>query len=172
VRKVRHVGAGGPSRRPKYFATVVCDTSMPSFRSSPWIRGEPQRGLAACTCRISARMSTDTPGRLAEGLLPASRTVEVANRDIEARTPAAILAPKLDRNGLQRKAFMCLTRSAGPAIFSVCTPFGIQTRCLILDTGGGIRAGCRLPNCTRPLANIGNLRTAQIVVQGGRVVKR
>jgi len=34
VRKVRHVGAGGPSRRPKYFATVVCDTSMPSFRSS------------------------------------------------------------------------------------------------------------------------------------------
>ena len=34
MRKVRHVGAGGPSRRPKYFATVVCDTSMPSFRSS------------------------------------------------------------------------------------------------------------------------------------------
>ena len=29
-----------------YFATVVCPTSMPSFRSSPWIRGAPHNGLA------------------------------------------------------------------------------------------------------------------------------
>ena len=30
---------------------------MPSFCNSPWMRGAPQSGLAACICRISARMS-------------------------------------------------------------------------------------------------------------------
>ena len=30
-----------------YFATVDWLTAMPSFRSSPWIRGAPQRGLAS-----------------------------------------------------------------------------------------------------------------------------
>src|SRR5881398_243750 len=29
-----------------YLATVVCPTSMPSLRSSPWIRGAPQSGFA------------------------------------------------------------------------------------------------------------------------------
>jgi hypothetical protein len=63
VRNVRHVGDGGPSRRPRYFATVVWETVSPSFSNSPWIRGAPQSGLAACICRISARMSMATAGR-------------------------------------------------------------------------------------------------------------
>src|SRR6266481_452469 len=28
-----------------YLATLACATGMPSFRSSPWMRGAPQRGL-------------------------------------------------------------------------------------------------------------------------------
>jgi hypothetical protein len=32
---VRHVSDRGPGRRSMYFATVVCETVMPSFASSP-----------------------------------------------------------------------------------------------------------------------------------------
>jgi len=35
VRNVRQVGDGGVRRRSRYFATVVCDTSIPNLRSSP-----------------------------------------------------------------------------------------------------------------------------------------
>ena len=42
-RKLRHVGEGVPTRRTMYFATVAWLTSMPSFKSSPWIRGAPER---------------------------------------------------------------------------------------------------------------------------------
>jgi p-cumate 2,3-dioxygenase beta subunit len=38
-------------------------TSMPSFTSSPWIRGAPQRGLAAAMRVISALISMLTEGR-------------------------------------------------------------------------------------------------------------
>src|SRR5580692_10403965 len=37
-----------------YLATVACDSSNPSFNSSPWIRGAPQRGLAKLILRIRA----------------------------------------------------------------------------------------------------------------------
>jgi hypothetical protein len=47
ARNVRHVCDGDGRRRPMYFATVDWLTVMPSFRSSPWIRGAPQRGLAS-----------------------------------------------------------------------------------------------------------------------------
>ena len=39
-----HVGDGEPSRRPRYFATVVCETWRPSFRNSPWMRGARKEG--------------------------------------------------------------------------------------------------------------------------------
>src|SRR3989442_9831901 len=35
-----------------YFETVACDTVRPSFSSSPWILGAPQRGLARLIRRI------------------------------------------------------------------------------------------------------------------------
>src|SRR3954452_23821521 len=54
---------GGRLRRAMYFATEVCPTSMPSFRSSPWMRGAPQRGLARLISRISRRISLGTFGR-------------------------------------------------------------------------------------------------------------
>src|SRR3984893_2023242 len=34
-----------------YFATLVCPTSTPSMRSSPWIRGAPQSGFAILMSR-------------------------------------------------------------------------------------------------------------------------
>ena len=36
MRKVRHDWDGKPPRRPRYFATLACDTSTPSFCNSPW----------------------------------------------------------------------------------------------------------------------------------------
>src|SRR4051795_11291363 len=40
-----------------YLATEVWPTSMPSLRSSPWMRGAPQSGLARLIFRISRRIS-------------------------------------------------------------------------------------------------------------------
>ena len=48
-RKVFHPCDGGRLSLTMYFATVVCPTSMPSMRISPWIRGAPQRGFAMLT---------------------------------------------------------------------------------------------------------------------------
>src|SRR4029077_4015618 len=46
-----------------YLATLVCPIAMPSFSSSPWIRGAPHRGLAMLISRISLRISSGTGGR-------------------------------------------------------------------------------------------------------------
>jgi hypothetical protein len=53
----------GVAGRAMYFATVAWETCIPSFRSSPWIRGAPQSGLSCAILRISARASADTAGR-------------------------------------------------------------------------------------------------------------
>src|SRR3989442_6568160 len=46
-----------------YFETVACDTVRPSFSSSPWILGAPQRGLARLIRRIRSRSSVLIMGR-------------------------------------------------------------------------------------------------------------
>jgi hypothetical protein len=46
---------------------VVCPTSMPSLRSSPWIRGAPHSGFAALMSRMSRRMSAGVFGRPPRG---------------------------------------------------------------------------------------------------------
>src|ERR1039457_5402617 len=46
-RKVRHVCEGGFRRWTMYLLTLVSPMSMPSLRSSPWMRGAPNRVLAA-----------------------------------------------------------------------------------------------------------------------------
>ncbi len=63
LRKVRHDWEGGFRCRTMYLATVACDTGIPSFRSSPWIRGAPNRGLARVIFRMRFRTSGDTDGR-------------------------------------------------------------------------------------------------------------
>ncbi len=64
VRNVRQVRDGGVrGRRLRYFATVAWEISRPSMRSSPWMRGAPQRGFAACIWRIRVRRSAATAGR-------------------------------------------------------------------------------------------------------------
>ena len=45
-----------------YLATVVCDSSNPSIRSSPWMRGAPQSGFAKLIFRMRSRTSRDTSG--------------------------------------------------------------------------------------------------------------
>src|SRR5260370_6835061 len=61
--KVRHVCEGGFRRRTMYLLTLVSPTSMPSLRSSPWMRGAPQSGFSRLIFRISLRTSFDTGGR-------------------------------------------------------------------------------------------------------------
>ena len=46
ARNVRHVWDGGVRRVESSRETVRSATSIPSFCSSPWMRGAPQRGLA------------------------------------------------------------------------------------------------------------------------------
>ena len=58
-RKAFHVGEGGLRGRTRYFSTVDLATSMPSFRSSPTIRGEPHVGFA---CHIAWMSCADLLG--------------------------------------------------------------------------------------------------------------
>ena len=46
-----------------YGSTAAWEMEMPSFASSPCMRGAPQRGLALLMFRISSRISGATPGR-------------------------------------------------------------------------------------------------------------
>src|SRR5215467_5789147 len=62
-RNVFHPCEGGPLLRTIYLATLVWPISMPSLRSSPWIRGAPHNGLAMLISRISRRISNNTVGR-------------------------------------------------------------------------------------------------------------
>src|SRR5260370_26617705 len=63
ARKVRHVCEVGFRRRPMYLLTLVSPMSMPSLRSSPWMRGAPQIGFSRLILRISLRISFHTGGR-------------------------------------------------------------------------------------------------------------
>jgi len=46
-----------------YRDTVACETVIPSFSSSPWMRGAPQRKFARAISRISWRVSRAIRGR-------------------------------------------------------------------------------------------------------------
>ena len=83
--KVLHVCEGGFRRRIRYLLTLVSPTSMPSLRSSPWMRGAPQSGFSRLIFRISSRISLDTGGRPGWP----RRTFQVQNsRDpLQSRTP-------------------------------------------------------------------------------------
>jgi len=56
-RNVFQDGDGGPFFRMRYLSTVALHTVIPSFASSPMIRGVPQVGLAQLMSRISFRIS-------------------------------------------------------------------------------------------------------------------
>ena len=48
-KEVRQVRAGGFRGRTMYFDTEACDTSIPSFSSSPWMRGALQSEFSRLT---------------------------------------------------------------------------------------------------------------------------
>ena len=62
-RNVRQVCDGGPWNRARYLDTVASETSMPSFRSSPWIRGAPHSGFSRLMRLMRARTSPGIDGR-------------------------------------------------------------------------------------------------------------
>jgi hypothetical protein len=66
-RNTRHVCDGGKRRFGSRRETVRSATSMPSLRSSPWILGAPQRGLAMAILLTSAVIAASTGGRPARG---------------------------------------------------------------------------------------------------------
>src|SRR5687768_6786796 len=53
------VGDGGLRSRGRYFSTVDLATVIPSFRSSPTMRGEPRVGLLRHMSRIKSRTSLE-----------------------------------------------------------------------------------------------------------------
>jgi cyclic nucleotide-binding protein len=53
-KKVHQLSDGGSGGRTIYLATAVWPMRIPSLRSSPWMRGAPQSGLAALIWRIKA----------------------------------------------------------------------------------------------------------------------
>jgi hypothetical protein len=61
--KVRHVCEGGLRSRTMYFAIVDSASSNPGFKSSPWMCGAPQRGLARLILWIRAITSREIEGR-------------------------------------------------------------------------------------------------------------
>ncbi len=68
ARKACQACDGGPGRRGMSRDTVRSEISMPSLRSSPWMRGAPQSGLALAIRSTSSRTSRLTGGRPARGL--------------------------------------------------------------------------------------------------------
>src|SRR6516164_1498184 len=63
ARNVRQVWDGGVRCFGSSRETVRSATSMPNFKSSPWIRGAPHRGFAAAMRETRARISALTGGR-------------------------------------------------------------------------------------------------------------
>src|SRR5260370_22621328 len=61
-RKVRHVCEGGLPRWTMYLLTLVSPISIPSLRSSPWMRGAPQIGFSRLILRIRLQISFDPYG--------------------------------------------------------------------------------------------------------------
>ena len=62
-RNVLQFCEGGFLRLGIHRETVLSETSIPSFRSSPCTRGAPHRMLALAILRISSRISRSVPGR-------------------------------------------------------------------------------------------------------------
>ena len=54
---VRHVFDGSPGRSIMYLITVVCEASMLSLRSSPWVRGVTQSGFSRHIRQVRSRAS-------------------------------------------------------------------------------------------------------------------
>ena len=89
--------------------TVRSATSMPSFNSSPWIRGAPHKGFAAAMRETRARISALTGGRPTRGrpesLVQCSRkrcrchrrTVSGVTITRDCRHPAQTLASQILR---------------------------------------------------------------------------
>src|SRR6516162_3486793 len=63
ARNVRQVWDGGVCRFGSSRETVRSATSMPSFTSSPWMRGAPHKGFAAAIREIRALIAALTGGR-------------------------------------------------------------------------------------------------------------
>ena len=71
-------------QRTIYLLTLLCPTSMPSLRSSPWIRSAPQPGFSRQILRIRSRTSLEMTGRPG---FP-QRTFQVQNKRKAARCQA------------------------------------------------------------------------------------
>src|SRR3954447_5646668 len=62
-RNVRHDCDGGRRMRTRYLMTLLSAIWIPSFSSSPWMRGAPQVGFSRLIRRIRSRVSFATTGR-------------------------------------------------------------------------------------------------------------
>jgi hypothetical protein len=110
-KNARHVGEAGFCDRTMYFSTVDFESSIPTFLSSPRIRGEPYNGFALDIVRIRSRTSLATqgrPGSLPLRLNPAqcfrkrrrcqAPTVSGWTKKTTSRQPDQILASQTQRS--------------------------------------------------------------------------
>jgi hypothetical protein len=117
-KNVRHACDGGRRDRSIYFETVACETVTPSFSSSPWILGAPQRGLARLIRRIRSRSSRPIAGRprpastLPCPVAPEALTVAPHHRLGPAARPAANFASS-------SRTSTAAPRRAGPSLSAV-----------------------------------------------------
>jgi hypothetical protein len=94
-----------------YFATVASLTVIPSFKSSPWMRGAPHRGFASDMVRIRVRSSVATVGR------PRRRLFQVQMRRkprrFHARTVSGFTMTTVRQSRHRRDNHTQSTRSPG-----------------------------------------------------------
>src|SRR5207245_1421510 len=69
-KNVRHACDGGLRGRTMYFDTVACETVRPSFSSSPWILGAPQRIGAAHPPNQISELCADHGSTVSSPTLP------------------------------------------------------------------------------------------------------
>ena len=125
ARNVRQVWDGGMRRFGSSRETVRSATWMPSFRSSPWILGAPQRGFAAAKRVTKALISALTGGRppvgRSESLVQCSRKRRRCHRRTVsgATIMRAALHPVHTLDSTPRRAGRRCAASAGPP--SSCT---------------------------------------------------
>ena len=84
-----------------YFDTVAWDTVMPSFSSSPWIRGAIQSSLARLSRSMSSRNSILTTGRPLTGTMD----LTFSNGSTEAM-PVAWASIRLETETKERFVFL------------------------------------------------------------------
>src|SRR4030095_5993795 len=105
---------------------------MPSFKSSPWIRGAPHSGLSCTIFRISARTSAPTGGRPVRRRLFHFQNRRNGVPRILVDTSSARLVSRLELLGTQSVKMTVATRSIVKRL-NIVGHIGLRQLRILLD---------------------------------------